>query len=135
MTRASRPSFSEFVDAEQSPLTFPMPSTQEGTAVANATRSPYVCMRSKFMQPTRLIWISHMTNTTDMGKYHTCCHPRIPHVFVLYIKVQYTIKVYTHFEGQGTSIRWCTWLQLQSQMNSLIKKAYIKMATWCSDGI
>ena len=34
-----------------------------------------------------------MTNTTDMENYHTCFRPRISHMFVLRVKVQYTIIV------------------------------------------
>ena len=34
------------------------------------------------MWPTRTITILHVTNTTDTGNYHTCCRPRIPHMFV-----------------------------------------------------
>ena len=33
-----------------------------------------------------------MANTTDTGNYHTCCHPHIAHMFVLWVKVINTIK-------------------------------------------
>ena len=34
-----------------------------------------------------------MTNTTDMGNYHTCFYPRVSYMFVLRVKVQYTIRL------------------------------------------
>ena len=34
-----------------------------------------------------------MTKTTDTGNYHTGCSPRILHMFVLQVKVQYTIII------------------------------------------
>ena len=37
------------------------------------------------------IYGDHVMNTTDMGNYHTCFHPRVSHMFVLRVKVQYTI--------------------------------------------
>ena len=34
-----------------------------------------------------------MTNTTDTENYRNSCRPRVLHMFVLRVKVQYTIKV------------------------------------------
>ena len=44
-----------------------------------------------------------MTNTTDMGNYHTCFHPRVSHMFVLRVKVQYTIIhiIFAEMKGDG----------------------------------
>ena len=33
----------------------------------------------------------HVTNTTDTGKYHTSCRPRVLHMFVLQVKIQYKL--------------------------------------------
>ena len=66
--------FSEFVDAEQPPLTLPiqLPLTLERTTVATATRFPY----GKFVK----VHASDMDfaleeHDWDMGKYHARCHP------------------------------------------------------------
>ena len=55
------------------------------------------------MWQTQLIWISHMTNTTDMdfardeydwyGKISSVLLPTHSHMFVLEVKVQYTIII------------------------------------------
>ena len=44
-----------------------------------------------------------MMKTTDMGKYHACCHPHIPHnMFVLRVKVQYTMICCPHVDLTST---------------------------------
>ena len=47
-----------------------------------------------------------MTNMSDMDferprKYHACCHPRVPYMFVLVVKVQYYLLACIHVAAAG----------------------------------